>query len=61
MVDVDDDFLVLTPVAAVDEIIKPRTHKFCALYSSSIEKINDELYDCTPGILYQFIKYISLR
>ena len=52
MVDVDDDFLVLTPVAAVDEIIKPRTHKFCALYSSSIEKINDELYDCTPGILY---------
>ena len=56
MADNDDDFFALTPAAAVDGIIKLRTREGRALYNAGIEKINDELYDCTPDGLYQFLE-----
>lgn len=51
----------LTPAIVVEGIIDFRLEEGRKIYSSAIAKLDDELYDCKPEGLYQFLQSLNNR
>ena len=49
----------LTPAIAMQGIINYQTNSGHKMYSGSIAKLDEELYDCKPKGLYQFLQSLS--
>ena len=64
MEEVEEEDIVpfaLTPAVAVQGVIDYNTTEGQKLYSTAIYKLDDELYDCKPDGLYQFLQTLSNR
>ena len=61
MAGTNEDLSDLTLLEAVDGTIKLITCEGRGLYNTGIGNINNELYDCTPDRLYQFLESLSLK
>ncbi len=51
----------LTPAVAVQGVIDYNTNEGRKLYSSATHKLDEELYDCKPEGLYQFLQSLNNR
>jgi hypothetical protein len=51
----------LTPAIAINGVVDYTTSEGRKLYSSATYKLEDELYDCEPDGLYQFLQSLSAR
>ena len=51
----------LTPAVAIDGIVDYTTSEGRKLYNSASYKLEEELYDCKPDGLYQFLQSLSTR
>jgi hypothetical protein len=48
--------LALTPAVAIQGVIDLKTTEGRKLYESATHKLDEELYDCKPDGLYQFLQ-----
>jgi len=51
----------LSPAEAINGVIDFTTKEGCKVYSGATKKLDEELYDCQPEGLYQFLKSVSIR
>ena len=60
-VEEDEVIFALTPAIAVQGVIDYKTNEGRKLYGSATYKLEDELYDCQPDGLYQFLQSLNNR
>ena len=51
----------LSPALAIQGVINYETSEGRKLFSSSTHKLDEELYDCKPDGLYQFLQSLNNR
>ena len=51
----------LTPALAFQGVIDYHTSEGRKIYSTATAKLDEELYDCTPKELHQFLQSVQLR
>jgi hypothetical protein len=51
----------LTPASAIQGVINMTTTEGRKLYSSATHKLEEDLYDCQPDGLYQFLATLHTR
>ena len=51
----------LTPAVAITGVIDYTTNEGRKIYSSATAKLDEELYNCTPDELHQFLQSLSIR
>ena len=57
----DIDIFALTPAVALQGIIDFKSVEGRKLYETATNKLDEELYDCKPDGLYQFLHSLSIR